>query len=1124
MIWQILSDPFVSRRLCLALLHSLWAVALLAMIAWLLDRLWLKLSVERSYALHVGALLLSLAVLPVAFAVVRVGGEDASVGGSSAVSPSIIEAPLASSPQTQPAPRINAPPQEISKHAPTVRLVSPTAKKNLATWNRIAPWLAGIYAIGVLLMFGRLLISIWRANRLGSRATPISEGPLLECLRTLSGQWSLRVVPVLARAEHIVVPKVVGLLKPTILFPAAALSGLSPDELEMILAHELAHVRRHDMWVNLLQRLAEVVLFFNPALWYLSRRISTLREYCCDEMTCQAMAGAESKNDPEPKLRYASALLHVAELAKSNTVAQGDLAALAASGRSPSELRRRVARLFGEPVGEPVRISWTGLLSMGAVLLLFLCGPMIWRTEAQTAESTAEISTAANEQESENSDFPATISGKIVLEDGSPATAKGWLYSNSRYSTGSTLSTEGQFTDTFSCEVHSGTVWLKYFPKGYAPAWVGPLELKPGQRRDNVTFTLRPGFSELVQVSNEQGEPVAGATLLAHPEIGGNTNGPNYERITDENGEFLLEHLADTRYSLTITAPGYQPLRTAPLRLEPGEVLRPTMIRSKPGTGVVRFADGTPAPGTKLYCKHEIYENGTQNSYSSDSGKLFVTCDAMGRFSLDQLATGSHYLFIVEAVDGARGIVTDLRAGQEDVQIVLPLRRDLVVKVLGDLSSLPKRRGKPFIKVQQRIDFQPTPVKQASELFTGYATVEPTAEGGMAIFRGLAVDLRENADTQQVAVLLGDSNGLKKIVDLNLTGGTNVKFVLPGAVDKKIAPKDDSQAKTKPDKAEVSDRQSGPFLRRRISDEEVQGFEAKLLADPKNLLMRSRLLRYYFGQQRHSPDIGEIRNKHIVWIIQNRPEAKVAGDSDTHLHPIIDGEWYFEAKKLWLQQVEIHNKDAAILGNAAAFLLIYDKEISEDLLKKAQALEPKNPKWPKRLGHLYSLGMTRKSDEAKREAAAKSLAQRENALLLTADENQQFYLLADLALAALEAGEWEKSGNYARQLISEASERKKDWNYGNAIHHGNQILGRIALAADDLEKAKKHLLESGKTPGSPQLNSFGPSMVLAKELLKKGEREVVLEYFQQCGNFWKRGGDRLKKWTVLVRGGEIPEF
>ncbi len=101
------------------------------------------------------------------------------------------------------------------------------------------------------------------------------------------GGWRLRSVPLIAQAERIAVPTVIGLLRPMILLPASALTALTANELELILAHELAHVRRFDLWVNLLQRLGEVVLFFNPAMWYLSRRISTLREYCCDELVCR---------------------------------------------------------------------------------------------------------------------------------------------------------------------------------------------------------------------------------------------------------------------------------------------------------------------------------------------------------------------------------------------------------------------------------------------------------------------------------------------------------------------------------------------------------------------------------------------------------------------------------------------------------------------------------------------------------------------------------------------------------------------------------------------------------------------------------------------------------------------
>jgi hypothetical protein len=90
------------------------------------------------------------------------------------------------------------------------------------------------------------------------------------------------------------------------------------------------------------------------------------------------------------------------------------------------------------------------------------------------------------------------------------------------------------------------------------------------------------------------------------------------------------------------------------------------------------------------------------------------------------------------------------------------------------------------------------------------------------------------------------------------------------------------------------------------------------------------------------------------------------------------------------------------------------------------------------------------------------------------------------------------------------------------VHHGNLILGRIALRDGDMEKAKEHLLAAGQTPGSPQLNSFGPNMALARELLEKGEKQAVLEYFERCGSFWKRA--ELESWARDVKAGEIPDF
>ena len=118
----------------------------------------------------------------------------------------------------------------------------------------------------------------------------------------------------------------------------------------------------------------------------------------------------------------------------------------------------------------------------------------------------------------------------------------------------------------------------------------------------------------------------------------------------------------------------------------------------------------------------------------------------------------------------------------------------------------------------------------------------------------------------------------------------------------------------------------------------------------------------------------------------------------------------------------------------------------------------------------------------------------------------------------------------ARELAIEyleiASSRKENWNYGNALHHSNLILGRIALKNEDLITAKKHLIIAGATPGSPQLNSFGPNMRLAKELLEKGEKETVIQYINMTKRFWWWIFSLYKtmKWKRQINKGMIPDF
>ena len=118
------------------------------------------------------------------------------------------------------------------------------------------------------------------------------------------------------------VPAVVGVLRPMILLPPSLLTGLSPTDVEAILIHELAHIRRWDLLINLAQRIIEALLFVHPVVWYISHRISVERENACDDLV---LASGWSSSD------YVGALLSMAELCARRQNVPINIAALLAA-------------------------------------------------------------------------------------------------------------------------------------------------------------------------------------------------------------------------------------------------------------------------------------------------------------------------------------------------------------------------------------------------------------------------------------------------------------------------------------------------------------------------------------------------------------------------------------------------------------------------------------------------------------------------------------------------------------------------------------------------------------------------------------------------------------------------
>jgi RNA polymerase sigma factor (sigma-70 family) len=139
-------------------------------------------------------------------------------------------------------------------------------------------------------------------------------------------------------------------------------------------------------------------------------------------------------------------------------------------------------------------------------------------------------------------------------------------------------------------------------------------------------------------------------------------------------------------------------------------------------------------------------------------------------------------------------------------------------------------------------------------------------------------------------------------------------------------------------------------------------------------------------------------------------------------------------------------------------------------------------------------------------------------------EQKRFYALDGAAKESFVAGKIEEARNDAQELLTLLPKYKGDWNYGNAVQDANLVLGRIAMREGKTEAAKKHLIAAGQSSGSPQMDSFGPNMTLAKDLLEKGERDTVIEYFMLCRKFWKLDHGKLDQWTQEVMDGKTPDF
>ncbi|MFI4874493.1 MAG: M56 family metallopeptidase [Blastopirellula sp. JB062] len=232
--------------------------------------------------------------------------------------------------------------------------------------QQLQPALLAVWSLGVVLLGGRLCVAYAATLWLRSEGARL-ERPIQNIANQIGRRLGFLRTPPIGVSTRIAEAMTLGVFQPMVLLPAAWLTELSPNVLEAVIAHELSHVRRGDLWVNAAQRVVETLLFYHPAVWFISRQIRVEREFCCDELAILATGR---------RVQYAQSLELVARRSMNPPVA-----AFAASflGDRTMTLLQRVRHALGIPLGR----ESGRLLPVGLALLIVPAG--LWIATAMLA-------------------------------------------------------------------------------------------------------------------------------------------------------------------------------------------------------------------------------------------------------------------------------------------------------------------------------------------------------------------------------------------------------------------------------------------------------------------------------------------------------------------------------------------------------------------------------------------------------------------------------------------------------------------------------------------------------------------------------------------------------------------
>ncbi len=412
-----------------ALVHFVWQGAVLALILLVTLKLLDVRTARLRYVLSVGTLLV-MGLAPIVTAVLH-------HQGNSQPQHSPVEISGQSNPIIEKHTAINA----INT---TGRIVADLQKGSANPWNpSIEVYVLFAWLVGVSILSTRLTIGFGITLWIRVNAKPLSD-EFQQRVRILGDRLSVDARRRVFACVKVGQAVAVGIIRPVVLIPASWLTQLTPEMIEAVIAHELAHIRRWDLLVNLVQRIIETLLFYHPAVWWLSNRIRLEREMCCDEMAAECF-------DRE---LYARSLESAARIGQGNL-----LMATLISGGKKMKLLNRIRYLLGLAPADAAGNWWA--VGFVAMILPFAAAVVF----SLSAVATPRAATAGND--------PAKTIAFLKIVAGSPQAKAVTL------------------TQQYVCQIHSGQhINVSSHATGYLMA----IPIKEGQtvKAGEVMFEIVP--------------------------------------------------------------------------------------------------------------------------------------------------------------------------------------------------------------------------------------------------------------------------------------------------------------------------------------------------------------------------------------------------------------------------------------------------------------------------------------------------------------------------------------------------------------------------------------------------------------------------------------------------------